>query len=232
MFVQAMKAEVAAVRLLFRNRSMLLLLVLLYGGLLFAGYLLVSTREATVTQLVVTLASMMVVPVLFFALLAVSVNYVSKSGVKKILADCMRIGALSVPLVIITALMVYALGKFDSQLTLVFATQYLLAGVVVPLIAIQLWIAVSRDGLYSTLRSFRQLTLRALAPQSVLVYGLGLLVFAVAPYFLIFHSTQMERAWLEVSFLVARLLLSALLILFGSVTTITTLSFLSEQEQC
>ena len=230
MFIQAIRAEVAAVRLLFQNKSMSWLVVLLYGALLFASYLFVSTREATMTQLVVTLALVVAVPALFFALAAVSVNYVSKTGVKKIFADGLRIVAVSVPVVIVTTIVVYALGKFDSQLTTVVATRYLVAGVIAPLIAIQLWIAASRDGLGSALRGIRQIAVRALAPQSVFVYGVGLLVFAVAPYFLIFHTPQIERAWLEVSLLAARLLLSALLILFGWVTTITTLSLLSQQH--
>lgn len=232
MFVQAMKAEIAAVRLLFRSKSMLLLLVLLYGALLFAGYLFVSTREATVTQLLTTAALVAIVPALFVALVAVSVNYEHGLKVNKITADCVRIVAVSVPLVVITTLVVYALGKFDSELATVVATRYLLAGVVAPLIAIQLWIAASRDGLGSTLRSLRQIATQALAPQSVFVYGLGLLLFAVAPYFLIFHTTRIECAWLEVSLLTARLLLSALLILFGCVTTINTLSLLSQHKQC
>ena len=217
-------------RLLFKNKSMLLLLMLIYGALLFAGYLFVSTREATVTQLLVTLALVAIMPALFFALVAVSVSCVSKTGVKKIFADGLRIVAVSVPLTVLTAIGIYVLGKFDSALTTVVAARYLLAGVVAPLIAIQLWIAISREGLGSTLRSFRQIAIRALGPQSVFVYGCGLLIFAVAPYFLIFHTAQLDRAWLELSLLSARLFLSALLMLFGWVTTITTLSLLSQQR--
>lgn len=228
MFFEAIKAEVAAVRLLFRNRAMLLLAVLLYGALLFAGYLFVSTREATVTQLVVTAALIAITPALFVALVAVSVNYEHGLEGRKITADCLRIVAVSVPLVVVTAVLVYGLGKFESQLTTVVATRYLLAGVVAPLIAIQLWIAASRDGLGSTFRGLRQIAVRALGPQSLFVYGVGLLLFAVAPYFLIFHTAQFERAWLEVALLTIRLLLSAVLILFGWVTTISTLSLLSK----
>ena len=232
MFFEAINSEVEAVRLLFRNRTMLLLAVLLYGALLFAGYWFVSTREATVTQLVVTFALVAVVPGLLVALVAVSVNYEHGLEVKKITADCLRIVAVSVPVISVTGLVVYGLGKFDSALTTVVATRYLLAGVVAPLIAIQLWIAASRDGLGSTFRGLRQIAVRALGPQSLFVYGVGLLLFAVAPYFLIFHTAQIERAWLEVALLTIRLLLSALLILFGWVTTISTLSLLSQQKQC
>jgi hypothetical protein len=232
MFVEALKAAGAATRLLFRNRWTLLLLVLLYGGLLFAGYLFVSTREATVTQLLVTMISIIVAPVLFFALVTVSVDYANGLQVKKISADCLRIVAVSVPVIVVTGVVVYGLGKFDSQLTTVVALRYLLAGIVAPLLAIQLWIAASRDGLGPTWRGFRQSAIRALAPQSILVYGCGLVLFAVAPYFLIFHTMQIERAWLEVSVLIVRLSLSALLILFGWVTTVGTLSLLSKPTQC
>jgi hypothetical protein len=82
MFVQAMKAAVAAVRLLFGNKRALLLLVLLYAALLGAGYVFLSTREATVTQLFLTLASVVVGTGLVVALVAVRVNYVSETGVK------------------------------------------------------------------------------------------------------------------------------------------------------
>ena len=178
MFSQAIKAEIAAVRLLFGNKWTLLLLLLLYGGLLFAGYVFVSTREATISELVVTVGSVFLAAVLVVALVAVSVSYVSGTG-KNIFADGLRIFAVSVPVINVASLVVCAVGKFGSELTTVAATRYLIAGVVAPLIAIQLWIAASRDGLASTLRGFRQLALRALAPQSGLVYGCGLLFFAV-----------------------------------------------------
>ncbi len=232
MFFQAMKAELTAIRLLFRNRLTLMLLVMTYGGLLGAGYLFVSTREATIAQLVVTLASILIAPALFFALQAVSVNYVSAASatslIKKTAYDALRIVVVSVPLVVVTGLAFYGLGKINSHLTLVAAVRYLLVGVIAPLLAIQLWVAASRDGLRQLLRRAPQMAARAFAPQSVFIYAGGVLVFAVAPYFLIFHTTQTDRAWLEVSLLAVRLAASALLILFGWVTTIGTLSLLNK----
>jgi len=79
------------------DKEVLGLLQPIYGALLFAGYLFVSTREATVMQLFVTLALVAIVPGLFFALVAVSVNCVGKPRVKKIFADGLRIFAVSVP---------------------------------------------------------------------------------------------------------------------------------------
>lgn len=233
MFSQSIKAALAAVRLLFKNRLMLLLLVALYGALLFAGYLFVSTREATISQLVLTLGLVIITPALFFALQAVSVNYPGGSGsngfAKKTAFDSLRLLVVSLPVIAVTSLVCYALGKIDSHPTAVLATRYLLAGVIAPLLAIQLWVAVSHDGLKSLLRRAHQVALRTLAPQSLLVYACGFLFFGVAPYLLIFHATQTERAWLELSLVIVRLVASALLVLIGWVTTVGTLSILAKR---
>ena len=234
MFSQAIKAAVSAVRLLFKNRLTLLLLVVMYGALLFAGYLFVSTREATISQLLVTLGLVLVAPALFFALQAASINYVSGPGTtglfKKSAFDGLRLVAVSVPVIVLTALVFYGLGKIESHQTVVVAVRYLLVGVVAPLLTIQLWVAASREGLRPLLRHLHQVAAKAFAPQSVFIYACGVLVFAIAPYFLIFHTTQTERAWLEVSLLAVRLAVSALLILFGWVTTVGTLSLLHNKQ--
>lgn len=234
MFVQAIKAGGSAVRLLFTSRLTLLLLVLMYGALLFAGYLFVSTREATIWQLLVTLALVLVAPLLFFALQAVSVNYVSDRNIsgliRKSAFDGLRLLAVSLPVIAFTALAFYGLGKIQSQRTIVVTVQYLLAGVIAPLLAIQLWVGASRDGLRRLLRRVPQAMGKALAPQSLFIYACGALVFAIAPYFLIFHTSQIERAWLEVSLLTVRLILSAFLILFGWVATVGALTLLSKSE--
>lgn len=230
MFVHAIRTELTAIRLLFSSKLTLLLLVMIYGALLGAGYLFVSTREATIAQLIVTFALLLVTPALFFALQAVSVNYVSGSTtVKKTVYDSLRLIAVSLPLIALTALAFYGLGKINSHQTVVVAVRYLLVGLVAPLLAIQLWRTASQDGVGSLLRRLHHLAIRAFAPQSVFVYACGLLFFAVAPYFLIFHTSQTERAWLEVSLLTVRLAASALLILFGWVTTVGTLSLLNKQ---
>ena len=233
MFVQALKAELTAIRLLFRNKFTLLLLVMIYGALLGAGYLFVSTREATISQLILTLVLVVLAPALFFALQAVSVNYVSGASatslVKKTAYDSLRLVAVSVPLILVTALAVYGLGKINSHLTVVTAARYLLIGVIAPLLTIRLWVTASRDGLGPLLRRAPQTAVKAFAPQAVFIYACGALIFAIAPYFLISHSNQIERAWLEVSLLVVRLVVSAVLILFGWVTTVGTLSLLHKR---
>lgn len=237
MFVQAIKTELTAIRLLFSSKLTLLWLVAMYGGLLGAGYLFVSTREATIAQLIVTFAVVAVAPVLFFALQAVSVNYASDqratSLIKKVAFDALRLVAVSVPVILVTTVAFYGLGKINSHLTIATTLRYLIIGVIAPLLMIQLWVAASRDGLRQLLRRAPQKLARAFAPQSVFVYACGFLLFAVAPYLLVFHTTQTGRAWLEVSLLAVRLTASALLILFGWVTTVGALSLTQQSaDEC
>src|SRR5215813_11725315 len=232
MFIQAIRAALSATRMLFGRWSTLIPVVGLYGGLLLAGYLFVSTREATISQLIVTLAVIIVAPLLFFALQAVSVNYTSGAPalLKKTIYDAVRLVAVSVPMIVLTALAFYGLQKIHSHLTVTGAIRYLVVGVVAPLLTIQLWIAASRDGLRQLLRRLHRVAVGAFAPQSVFVYTCGVVVFAVAPYLLIFHPTQTNRVWLEFSLLAVRLLTSALLIVIGWVTTVGTLSILARQQ--
>jgi hypothetical protein len=225
-----------AVRTLFKSWATLALVALLYGGLLVAGYLFVSTREATISQLGITLAALVIAPALFFGLQAVSVNYTSITGVsgllKKTAQDSLRLIAVSVPVVLLTALAVYRLNQIYSHATIVIAALLLLLFVITPLLSIQLWVAVSNEGLRSLLRRVHRVAASAFAPQPVFVYACGFVFFGVAPYLLIFFHVEIERTWLEVSLLVVRLVVSALLIVIGWVTTVGTLSILAKHSRC
>lgn len=231
MFLQSIKAISLAARLLFKSRCMLALLLAVYAALLTAVYLIVSTREATIFQLVLTLILVFVAPALFFLLQAVSISYANgptPSGVlRKAASDSLKLIVVSIPVFALAFLALYLLNKIQAPATTATTLRYLLVGIVAPLLAIQLWVATSTGGLRSVWRSLKKVLTTTLAPQSVFVYACGFLIFAVAPYFLMIKTIPIERAWLEFSLLVLRLTISALLILLGWVTTVGALSILS-----
>ena len=101
--------------------------------------------------------------------------------------------------------------------------EYLLFCLVLPLGAIHLWIGTARDGLQQTFKSFLRILARSYAPRSVLIYAIGFVFFAVAPYFLIITKTPVSNAWLDAGLLVARLLLAVLLSLIAWVVTVGAL---------
>lgn len=104
------------------------------------------------------------------------------------------------------------------------ALRLFLLGVLLPLVAIHLWIVAVRDGLGAVVRRIHRVIARAVSARSVFTYAVGMIVFALLPYFLIIKRTPSNTGWLELSFLSARLFVSFALTLFGFVTTMTALA--------
>jgi hypothetical protein len=108
--------------------------------------------------------------------------------------------------------------------------RYLALGLVLPLAAIHLWLATARDGLIAALKRMGQLLARAFAPQSVLIYVVGFLIFAVAPYFLLFRTTPNKHAWLEIILLGVRVAAVFALTLLGWVITVKAIALLNPKS--
>ena len=229
-YLQPVIAIFSAARLLFKSWRAIAVMLAAYAGLLTSVYLFVSTREATIPQLILTTAVVVVAPALFFFLQAASVSYTNEPVSRSLVKKCLRLMVVSVPVIGITVLVVYGLNKVHSYPTLVTALRYLLIGVFAPLLAIQLWVAATGNGLRPVLRNLRKIVAKAFAPQSVLVYVCGFLIFAAAPYFLINEKISTDKAWLEFSLLMLRLSASALLILLGWVSTVGAISILNRDS--
>ena len=230
MYSQSITAILSAVRSLLRNRRALLLMIAAYAGLLLAIYLFVSTREATISQLLLTLVAVITAPALFFVLQAVSVSYADSPTSRGLIKKTLRLIAISVPVLALTLLTVYGLSKIQTHPTMVTAVRYLLLAVITPLLAIQLWIAGSNSGLHVLVRNLRKVLSSTFAPQSMFVYACGFLIFAIVPYFLLQGKISVQRPWLELSLLILRLGVSALLILLGWVTTVGAISILTQKN--
>jgi hypothetical protein len=229
------------------NSRALVTLVLLYAATLAASWAFFATREATVTQLVVTLLLAVAAPVLLLVTLTISVGYdYSEQGalalLKQSLKDFWKLFVVSLPLILIGIAALYLLGKIQTagpataraiassarapaqaplewKAVAVTATEYLLFWFALPLVAVHLWIATTRDGLKMALKGVARTIASAFAPSSILIYVVGFSVFAVAPYFLVFTKTPAASAWVEVGVLGARLALAAVLSLLGWVIT-------------
>ncbi len=105
--------------------------------------------------------------------------------------------------------------------------RYLLLGLVLPITAIHIWLATARQGLFPAIRKVLTLFSRAFSPQSVLIYVVGFLVFGVLPYFLLFKTTQIKYAWLEVFLFTARMVVVFAMTLLGWMITVKALGISS-----
>ena len=100
------------------------------------------------------------------------------------------------------------------------ALRLLLLGVVLPLLAAQLFIGAARGGVGAGLRRLG----RAFDPRHVFTYAVGMIVFALLPYFLFNLRTPARAGWLELTLLSLRLGLVFLLTLGGALMTMTALA--------
>jgi hypothetical protein len=168
--------------------------------------------------------------------------------------DLPKVLLLAIPLVALGVLLVYLLGKLPGWLpkveeaphvfaggpsagprpaplhwqeALVTSLWLLLLGVALPLAAAHLWLAAARDGLGATLKAFHRVVGRAFAPRSVLVYALGLFVFGLTPYFVIYTRTSVSNGWAELFVFGLRLALAFVLTLAGWVITLGALARLT-----
>jgi len=231
MFIKSFRVMFSASRLLFRSPRVLLMLLLIWAGLLTAVYLFASTREATIFQLLLTLVVVIVAPALFFVLQALSVTYADSPIIRtrQIALDCLKLIVVSLPVMALTLLAVHALNKLQSHVTLATTLRYLLIAVVAPMLVIQLWIAVTNGGLRSLAKRLHRVLGQTFAPQSMFVYACGFAIFAVAPWVLLQIGISSQRPWLELSLLIVRMAVSAILILLGWVTTVGAISILNRQ---
>jgi hypothetical protein len=177
MFSNSAKALFEATRRLLKNWRTTALMVTVYAALLVTIYFFVSTREATVAQLITTLSLAIAAPILFFLLQAASASYTDVAGTSSLLKKSARsfwkLFIISLPVIALTILALYLLGKAQAHLavpsnvapsqlispgesvsppiqwglTALTTVRYLLLGVAVPLLLIQFWITVSHQGL-------------------------------------------------------------------------------------
>ncbi|MFL6255217.1 MAG: hypothetical protein ACJ74T_09340 [Pyrinomonadaceae bacterium] len=170
--------------------------------------------------------------------------------------DLLKVLLLAVPVAAAAVLFVYLLGKLQGWLpavdephtsvvagvtgarpvplhwqeALVSSSWLVLLGAVLPLTAAHLWLSAARVGLKATLKGFHRVLGRAFAPRSVLVYAVGLFVFGLMPYFVLFTRTGFTNGWTEVTLFGLRLAFAFGLTLVGWVVTLGALARVTPPE--
>jgi hypothetical protein len=170
----------------------------------------------------------------------------------RVLRDSTKLALLTLPVILIGLGIMWLLNRWQAHFpaphvnsapllstpavpplhwpTVLFATlRALIFGVALPLTLIQLWVELAGQNLVAFVRGGRafltrlgQILARAFAPRSVLIYGLGLIIFALLPYVLLFVHIPLKGAWSEMSIFTVRLVLVFLFILLGWLITLGT----------
>ena len=248
----------------FANPSALLVFALIYAFLLLASYLFISIREATVWQVLVTYALIILIPLAFFTLQAAIIDREldQKLRWRVILIDTLKFLVVTIPVLLLVWLLYYLLNRVAARYpapvpvvaavqagraahptpptppatpplhwpSLIFSTlRFALLGVAFPLATIHLWIAVAGSSLFGAGAKsfFKRLGSRvatAFSSNSVLIYGLGLIVFFVLPYVALVPTFTINGNKTEFVVFSLRLLLAFLFSLIGWVVTLTALA--------
>jgi len=244
----------AAAQRLFANWAALLISLSMYSALLGAIYLFFNIREATATQVALNLILPIAAVTLFFMIQAMGVSYV-RIGVgaayllKRSLGDCWRILLASLPLILIAWLVVYLFGKADQAYFIesgaagsttmkwgwgaiaAHAVQILLLHVILPLIAIHLWIATVRGGLAAAFKGIKRVVTRALAPRSLLIYAAICAVFGAIVYSLLFKTITFKNEWTELWIVGIKTTLALLLTFIGWLLTLGSMAELTTRRE-
>jgi hypothetical protein len=252
------------------NPGALLIFATIYAVLLVASYLFIWIREATIWQVLITYALLILIPLGFFTLQSSIINRVldQKFRWRVILIDALKFLAVTISVLLVVWLLYYLLNKISARYpapvvvevppvnvppvnvappatptpqpapalhwpSLIFTTlRFVLLGVAFPLATIHLWIAVAggelrtlfRDGAKTFFKRIGSALARAFSSHSVLLYGLGLIVFFVLPYVALIPTFTIRGNKTEFAVFGLRLLLAFLFSLVGWASTLTALA--------
>jgi hypothetical protein len=254
------KRFIETTRALLTTPVALAILAALYALLLATLYFFIRVREATVWQVALTLFLLVLIPLEFFVLQSAILQRARTGTFSwgPMIRDAIKLAVVTIPTILLGYAFYYLLNKWQAHYlppdaltaipgtkegpaplhwpTLLFATlRCFLFGIALPLATIHLWIEISGRDLRATFGSaaakrFGNAFVRALAFDSVLTYVLGLIVFFLIPYAILFVPHQFKGNKTDFVFFVLRLVLVYGFTLIGWIVTVTTLARAADDE--
>src|SRR5689334_2165434 len=112
-----LKRWFSAIATMFANPGALLVFATLYALLLVAAYIFISIREATIWQVLVTYALMILIPLGFFTLQAAIVNRATEQRLRwrVILIDALKFFVVCIPVLLVVWLLYFLLNKIAAH---------------------------------------------------------------------------------------------------------------------
>lgn len=214
-----------------RDRRGLLLLFGIYVGFLLSVALFVGTSVATIKQVLVTLAMVVVVPAVFFLIPAVCLTRQASDSRGNTLRSWWQLALASLPLLIAALIVFQLIGRVEASwagpggksmigFTLL---RVALFGIAVPLALIQLWVSIAADKFPRSFAAVRAGFARAFAVRPVLTYLMGMLVSGGLAYLLFIAKIPLQQEAAQVASVTIRVFLGLVVIFFGLVVTLTAM---------
>src|SRR5437879_11255502 len=115
--MSTLKSFYDSIKSTFTNLRAFLILLVLYALLLISFYYFISTREATVWQVFVTYALLLLVPAEFLVFQATIIAFARghKFALKQIVGDAIKMFVVTIPIVIIAAFVWWLMNKLQAR---------------------------------------------------------------------------------------------------------------------
>src|ERR1044072_2789160 len=112
-----LKLWFSTIATVFANFGALLVFAIMYVFLLVGAYIFISIREATIWQVLVTYALMILIPIGFFTLQAAIINRAldEKLRWRAIMIDALKFLAVTIPVLLVVLLLYYLLNKISAR---------------------------------------------------------------------------------------------------------------------
>jgi len=240
MLKPTIQTMIATARRLWQRPGMLAVFATLYAVLIATLYAFAMASEASFAQVLLTLLLSLAASLEFMMLQAAIIDNAQNGTINwpRILRNSLKLVKVTLPVIIFSVALFLVLNRWESGFTgatssqqslhwpaLLFSTlRWLLFGITLPLATIHLWIQAAGgigEKKTSILRRGRTVLSNAFTPASVLTYTIGLVLFALVPYAILFLQLPLKGARTDFPILIGRLVLVFLTTLFGWVLTVT-----------
>lgn len=245
---EALRDITESARKVARRGRILIPFVVIYIALLATAGVFITTREATIKDVLITMTLLIVTPALFFLLQAMCITLSETESTRDLIKSSVsivrKVAVISLPFIVIGIALFVILGRVENYFSpplrgqsittlaregepwvkVLFSTlRLVIFGIVIPLACIHAWLAVRRESIRHVLSTIKSIVATAFGLRSIKTYVAGFVLFGLIPYLLIAIRTPSDRAWLEISMLSLRLVLAFGLMLVGWLITIVAL---------
>lgn len=232
MLMQALNSLATSAKNITGNIRALVVFFVVYLVLIGAAALFVVTNLATFRAVFYTFISMLLAPVVFFLLqtmcVSFSVNVEAKVWLKDSAKKFWKLILVSLPIIVLAILTYRLFALAANENTFIATLRFLLFAYIFPLTLIHLWIDSLRNDFVSTYKNFKAILAKAFAPISVLIYFIGLIVFAFIPFLLLSPQIKLQQSNVVIGLLIVRVIVAFLFVFIGWIVTVNALSRITE----
>jgi hypothetical protein len=228
MLMLALNSLTTSVKEIIGNRRSLAIFFAVYLALIGASALFIVTSLATFQAVFLTFLSIVLMPAIFFLFQTMCLSFTAKTDAKELVKNSLhkfrKLFLVSLPIIVLAILVYRLFALIENENVFLSALRFLLFAFVFPLTLIHLWIETLRSDVVDALKNLPAVLSKAFAPLSVLIYFIGLIVFAFIPYLLLAPQIRLQQSNVVIGLLILRLIVAFLFMFFGWIVTVNALS--------